>query len=138
YRPALGLRFRSWASTAVIATLLIALPALAQQDPVAAPRPATSTQLGSPSEITPSSRQGQADQDDKDKAKKQKTPEEKAETAVPATSNDRLFFTLPNFLTLETADRVPSLTTKQKFAVVTRSSFDYIQVPWYAFLAGVS
>jgi hypothetical protein len=137
YRPGLGLRFRSGAITVLIATLLIALPALAQQDPVAAPRPATSTQLGSPSAITPSSQQGQ-DQDDKDKAKKQKTLEEQAETAAPATSNDRLFFALPNFLTLETADRVPPLTTKQKFAVVTRSSFDYVQVPWYAFLAGVS
>src|SRR3981081_3750792 len=50
----------------------------------------------------------------------------------------RLFFALPNFLTLESAERVPPLTTKQKFAVVTRSSFDYIQVPWYAFLSGVS
>jgi len=79
-----------------------------------------------------------ADQDDQDKAKGHKTPEEKSETAAPATSNDRLFFTLPNFLTLENADQVPPLTTKQKFAVVTRSSFDYIQVPWYAFLAGVS
>ena len=86
----------------------------------------------------PSSRQEQSSQDDKDKPKKQKTPEEKAETAAPATSNDRLFFALPNFLTLENADKVPPLTTKQKFAVVTRSSFDYIQVPWYAFLAGVS
>jgi hypothetical protein len=138
YRPGLGLRFRLGAITALIATLLIALPALAQQDPAATPRPATSTQLGSPSAITPSSQQGQANQDDKDKAKKQKTPEEKAETAAPATSNDRLFFALPNFLTLETADLVPPLTTKQKFAVVTRSSFDYVQVPWYAFLAGVS
>jgi len=78
------------------------------------------------------------DCDDKDQAKKHKTPEEKAETAAPATSNDRLFFALPNFLTLENADQVPPLTTKQKFAVVTRSSFDYIQVPWYAFLAGIS
>src|ERR1700730_15721606 len=117
YRPGLMLRFRLGAITALIATLLIALPALAQQDPVAAPRPATSTQPGSPSAIAPSSQQGQADQDDKDKAKKQKTPEEKAETAAPATSNDRLFFALPNFLTVESADLIPPLTTQQKFAV---------------------
>jgi hypothetical protein len=70
--------------------------------------------------------------------KKPKTNDEKAETATPATSNDRLFFALPNFLSVESADKIPPLTTKQKFAVVTRSSFDYIQVPWYAFLAGVS
>ena len=53
------------------------------------------------------------------------------------TSNDRLFYTLPNFLTVETPN-VPPLTTKQKFAVVTRSSFDYVEIPWYAFLSGIS
>jgi len=53
------------------------------------------------------------------------------------TSNDRLFYTLPNFLTVETKN-VPPLTTGQKFKVVTRGSFDYIQIPWYGFLAGVS
>jgi hypothetical protein len=56
----------------------------------------------------------------------------------PGTSNDRLFFTLPNFLTLENAGQVPPLTSKQKFAVVTRGSFDYVQYPWYAFLSGIS
>ena len=137
-RRGLGLKFRSWAITALIATLLIALPSLAQQDQVAASRSAPSSQLAAPAQPAQPSQQGQADQDDKDKAKKQKTPEEKAETAAPATSNDRLFFALPNFLTIENANQIPPLSTKQKFAVVTRSSFDYIQVPWYAFLAGVS
>jgi hypothetical protein len=54
------------------------------------------------------------------------------------TSNDRLFFTLPNFLTLENANQVPPLTARQKFKVVARSSFDYVQYPWYGFLAGIS
>jgi hypothetical protein len=54
------------------------------------------------------------------------------------TSKDRLFYTLPNFLTLENAGQVPPLTTEQKFKVVARSSFDYIQYPWYGFLAGIS
>jgi hypothetical protein len=54
------------------------------------------------------------------------------------TSNDRLFFTLPNFLTLENANQVPPLTTGQKYKVVARSSFDYVQYPWYGFLAGIS
>jgi hypothetical protein len=53
------------------------------------------------------------------------------------TSNDRLFYTLPNFLTVETKN-VPPLTPGQKFWVVTRGSFDYIQIPWYGFLAGIS
>jgi len=54
------------------------------------------------------------------------------------TSNDRLFFTLPNFLTLENVGRLPPLTTKQKYAVVARGSFDYVQIPWYGFLSAVS
>ncbi len=64
-------------------------------------------------------------------------PDKKPETEN-GTSNDRLFYALPNFLTLETAKRVPPLTTKQKFAVVLRSSFDYVEYPWYGFLAGIS
>ena len=61
-----------------------------------------------------------------------------SDSAGPGTSNDRLFFTLPNFLTLENAGQVPPLTTKQKYAVVARGSFDYIQIPWYGFLSAVS
>lgn len=53
-------------------------------------------------------------------------------------SKDRLFYALPNFLTLENAGQVPPLTTKEKFKVVTKGSFDYVQIPWYAFLAGIS
>jgi hypothetical protein len=54
------------------------------------------------------------------------------------TSKDRLFFTLPNFLTLENAGQVPPLTAKEKFKVVARGSFDYVQYPWYGFLSGIS
>jgi hypothetical protein len=54
------------------------------------------------------------------------------------TSKDRLFYTLPNFLTLENADQVPPLTAGEKYKVVARSSFDYVQYPWYGFLAGIS
>jgi hypothetical protein len=53
------------------------------------------------------------------------------------TSNDRLFYTLPDFLTVET-ENVPPLSTKQKFGVVARGSFDPVIYPWYAFLSGIS
>lgn len=59
-------------------------------------------------------------------------------TQTEGISKDRLFFTLPNFLTLEHAPQVPPLTTGQKFKVVARSSFDYVQYPWFGFLAGIS
>jgi hypothetical protein len=138
-RPGLGPRLRLGAiATTFITTLLIALPTRAQQEQISFPRPALSSRPTSVAQSVPLSEQEKRVQDDTDKPEKQKTPEKKTETAAPATSNDRLFFALPNFLTLETADHVPPLTAKQKFAVVTRSSFDYIQIPWYGFLAGVS
>jgi hypothetical protein len=53
------------------------------------------------------------------------------------TSKDRLFFALPNFLTLENAGQAPPLTAGQKFKVVARGSFDPIQIVWYAALSGI-
>ena len=74
-----------------------------------------------------------------DKSDKNKEAQEKdRQSQISGTSKDRLFFTLPNFLTLENADQVPPLTAGQKFKVVARSSFDYVQYPWYGFLAGIS
>ncbi len=57
---------------------------------------------------------------------------------VAGTSNDRLFYALPNFLSVESVGKLPPLTPKQKFQVVARGSFDYIQVPWYGFLSALS
>jgi hypothetical protein len=57
---------------------------------------------------------------------------------IAGTSNDRLFYTLPNFLTLENAGSLPPLTTKQKFGVVARSAFDPIVIPWYGAIAAGS
>src|SRR5260370_32832671 len=65
-------------------------------------------------------------------------PGKDGQSQTSGTSNDRLFFTLPNFLTLENANQVPPLTTGQKYRVVVRSSFDYVLYPWYGFLAGIS
>jgi hypothetical protein len=66
---------------------------------------------------------------------KDKKPEANRPVGV---SKDRLFYALPNFLTLENSGSVPPLTTKEKFKVVTKGSFDYVQIPWYGFLAGIS
>lgn len=69
---------------------------------------------------------------------KSKSPDAKTTDKNQGTSNDRLFYALPNFLTLENTGQVPPLTVGQKFKVVTRGSFDYIQIPWYGLLAGIS
>jgi hypothetical protein len=57
---------------------------------------------------------------------------------VAGTSNDRIFFALPNFMSLENAGQIPPLTARQKFSVVARGSFDYVVYPWYGFLSGIS
>jgi hypothetical protein len=63
-----------------------------------------------------------------------------AEQAKPAsgTSNDRIFYALPNFLTLENADHVPPLSVGEKFKVTARSSFDPVTFVWHGLQAGIS
>lgn len=104
--------------------------------------PSVSVPLQSPSNSSaaPSSQSSDQSQDkNQDKNKDAQGSSQGDKQAAPSgTSNDRLFFTLPNFLTLENAGQVPPLTAGQKFKVVARSTFDYVQYPWWAFLAGIS
>ena len=126
-----GLPTKSLLRLTAIFAFVCTLPASAQQS-APGPTPSSQTQAASPSNAPTSSSPQQAGPD---KKKEGKTT---SESAGPRTSNDRLFFALPNFLTLENAVQVPPLTAKQKYAVVVRGSFDYVQYPWYAFLAGIN
>jgi hypothetical protein len=72
-------------------------------------------------------------------------PEGEGDAPAPAspalsngTSNDRLFFTLPNFLSVENAADAPPLTAAQKFQVTARSAFDPVNFAWFGLLAGMS
>jgi hypothetical protein len=77
-----------------------------------------------------------ADQPQTGKDKKEQEPA--APGTSSGTSNDRLFKVLPNFLTLENGGKLPPLTSKQKFAVVARGTFDPVQFPWWGLLAAIS
>lgn len=57
---------------------------------------------------------------------------------VAGTSNDRLLYALPNFLTLQQSAKLPPLTAKQKFKVVALGNFDPVQYPWWGLLSGIS
>jgi hypothetical protein len=113
---------------ALLCVSLYCFPSAAQQSPPpSSPRP-------------PDAQQAPTDKDkDTNKAAQdsgqQKSP---GSTSASGTSNDRLFFALPNFLTLENSGKVPPLTSGQKFKVVARGSFDYVQYFWYGFLSGLS
>ena len=52
-------------------------------------------------------------------------------------SKDRLFYTLPNFLSVENAPNIPPMTTGEKFKVITRSSFDPVEFLWYGVISAV-
>ena len=69
----------------------------------------------------------------------QNAPIQNAEPqSQPATSDDRLFKLLPNFLTLEDAGKVPPLKSGEKFKTVARGAFDWGQFVWYGLLSGIS
>ena len=66
-----------------------------------------------------------------------------AQRSVPGppqqgTSNDRILWTLPNFLTLENAHNVPPLSPEQKFKVTARGLFDPFEFVLVGFVAGLN
>ena len=71
-------------------------------------------------------------------SEKDKSKPDTSGQSTSGTSKDRLFYTLPNFLTLENGGKVPALTTKQKFAVVARGTFDPVEYPWWGVLSAIS
>jgi hypothetical protein len=64
--------------------------------------------------------------------------QELPEGKVAGTSNDRLFYTLPNFLTLERTRQLPPMRKKDKFKVVALGTFDYVEYPWWGLLAAIN
>jgi hypothetical protein len=70
--------------------------------------------------------------DQTSRAQKERTQEQ-----TTGTSNDRLFWTLPNFLTVQST-HIPPLSTGTKFKVVARGTFDPVEYFYIGFLAGIS
>jgi hypothetical protein len=66
--------------------------------------------------------------------KEQKNIQHEHETG---TSKDRLFWTMPNFLTMENAEDIPPLTSGEKFKVVGRSLIDPSEFVLIGFVAGL-
>ena len=99
----------------VIGTLLLASPLVAQQQ---SPACADTSSQGQ-------SKTGEKSADNKDPAiQEQKSPK-----------NDRLFYVLPNYLTVENSKHIPPLTTGQKFKLVALGTFDPVEYPYVGVLA---
>lgn len=121
------------ATIALYVALISAFPlrSMGQQDSTATPQ------------STPAQPQDKADQNSETKkpssANDQKPGiEEVGAGKVAGTSNDRLFYTLPNFLTLQGREKLPPLSAKDKFKVVALGTFDYIEYPWWGILAAIN
>jgi hypothetical protein len=120
----------------VLASLFPLLSAGQQTTQSSSQAPSTPTQAQNPAQgqVSPSAQPAPANQTPANQDKKGAD----AKGNVSGTSNDRLFYTLPNFLSVENTAQLPPLTTKQKFAVVARGTFDPVQFPWWAFLSALS
>jgi len=81
---------------------------------------------------------GQDKKKDKDKDQADKAKEKDRDSETSGTSKDRLFFALPNFLSVENGGKIQPLTAGQKFRVVAKGAFDPIQIVWYGALSGIS
>lgn len=112
-----------------VAILWAACPVFAQQQsqPPANQQPAAQQPAANAPAPQPPQAGSQTQEDKEEEKQEEKT----------GTSNDRLFWTMPNFLTVKGAE-IPPLSAGQKFNVVTRSAFDYFEWPWYGLLAGIS
>ena len=67
----------------------------------------------------------------------QQAPPQQAPAQQRDTSHDRLFWALPNFLTVENAENVPPLTAGQKFKLVARGIYDPMEFVLVGFVAGL-
>jgi hypothetical protein len=56
---------------------------------------------------------------------------------APPLQNDRLFFALPNLLTVENASSLPPLTTKQKIKAEALQTFDPVEIVFVGIQAGI-
>ncbi len=119
-----------WRRGYVLAILLACTPGLSHQllaqDVQQAPPPATSQ----PQPATPQT-QGKPSNDSGN------TPSQPAPPKKQPPQNDRIFFALPNYLTVENASNLPPLTTREKFKTVAEGCFDPVEVVFIGIQAGI-
>jgi hypothetical protein len=83
----------------------------------------------------PASPSGPAQTGQKTESNKDKNTDA-TEPAKP--QNDRIFWALPNFLTVENASSAPKLTVGQKFKLVAQSTFDPVEFGFIALASGIN
>jgi len=118
--------------------LMSTLPLLAQSQPDTPPASTAPAPAQTQTPDANSGKQDPAQQPSTSDKDKKPAIEEVGAGKVAGTSNDRLFYTLPNFLTLQGRQKLPPLSAKDKFKVVALGTFDYVEYPWWGILAAIS
>jgi hypothetical protein len=134
----LSIQFATRLTKNCVLAVLLSLMSFAQTAPSSTPPSSAQPSASHPSAAQDSPSAAQSQPVQSDKSKSGQDAKAKADAAQSGTSKDRLFYALPNFLTLENGANVPPLTAKQKFAVVARGTFDPVQFPWWGLLAAIS
>jgi len=138
----------SWPLGALLAILLAAAPGLAPQLAAQQAEPASllaSLQSLTPSDQTPSPSQQTRTPEPQTPAAPSPSPAKPSDEpgqkppAKPKSTqeNDRIFFALPNYLTVEKSSSLPPLTTKEKFKAVAEGCFDPVEAVFIAVQAGI-
>ena len=122
----------------LVLTGLFPLPSAAQETtPATNAAPAAQTQSQPRTQGQNQAPTPQTQTDKKDKDQDKDSQPQSGQGKVKGTSNDRLFYALPNFLTLKRGENLPPLTAKDKFKVVAQGTFDYVQYPWWGMISAV-
>jgi hypothetical protein len=117
--------------------LLLAL-VLCGRESQLAPWPLSSADATLTSMMTPVAQNVLTDSPEERATSQQITPSaQESQQKESGTSNDRILWTMPNFLTVEDADKIPPLTPGQKFMLVARGVFDPFEFVLVGFAAGL-
>lgn len=118
-----------------VIALLLSTFALGQ-DQGAPPSASTSAEQSSKQAGDANNQSSPAQQPTSAKGNENKSDQDKGKVA--GTSNDRLFYTLPDFLSVQNAGKLPPMSAKDKFKVVALGTFDYVEYPWWGILAAIN
>ena len=114
-------------------------PAQQATPPASADSPAqTQQQPPAAAPATPPATKDQTTSSSKDTQTPDPNAPQKPADKSKDNSSERLVFALPNFLTVQNGAHLPPLSAKDKFKVVARGSFDYVNFAWYGLLAGIN
>ncbi len=125
-----------WHGFRIISALFLFSSVALAQDPAPPQAQPPTTQPAHQPGQTATNGTGGADQS-ADKAKIGQDQNQQGPEQNSPVSKDRLFYTLPNFLSVENAANIPPMTTGEKFKVITRSSFDPVEFAWYGLVSAV-